>query len=151
MWLPLVFIVGSFLLGVVVTAVVLYRFFRVPANPSQVQKMQTENGVPAPVRAGQVQGAAERPNAFEEKTRQVNLQEFAELLHLDHEEIVAEPVPVDSEEQLAMAREDSRQLQRVIEQKGGPLGSGNPQVMISVVPPSRYIYSSHHRACGLPN
>lgn len=157
MWLPIVAIVVSFLLGVTTTALILYRFSKLPGAPNppvhgEMPESETTQEV-APVELDQLareEKASKGLAAFEEKTRQVNVMEFADLLNLDHEEIVAEPLPVDNEEQLSLAREDSRRLQTVIE-KSGPLGQDHPRVMIQVIPPSRYVFSTRNPSCGLPN
>ena len=141
----LIAIIGSFLIGVMTTVVILYRFSKLPEKPTvdeQSEASERTRNV-APIEIDQL--------LQEEKNSKSNIFEFADLLHLDREEIVAEPVPQDNEEQKIIAYEDSQQLQAVIE-KSSPFDKRHPQVMIQVIPPSRYVFTTNrNHSCGLPN
>lgn len=151
----LIAIIGSFLVGVMTTVVILYRFSKLPEKPNvcgQSEESERTRNV-APIEIDQLlqEEKNSQSTIFEEKTRQVNILEFAELLHLDREEIIAEPVPQDNEEQKIIAYEDSQQLQTVIEQSG-PFAGKHPQIMIQVISPSQYVFSTNrNHSCGLPN
>lgn len=151
----LIAIIGSFLIGVMTTVVILYRFSKLPEKPTVDEQSEaserTRNVAPIEIDQLLQEEKNSKSNIFEEKTRQVNILEFADLLHLDREEIVAEPVPQDNEEQKIIAYEDSQQLQAVIE-KSSPFDKRHPQVMIQVIPPSRYVFTTNrNHSCGLPN
>ncbi len=79
--------------------------------------------------------------------------EFADLLQIDHEEMVAEPLVTDNQEQVEIAREDSRLLAIAIE-KSGPVGVRDvmhPQAMLQVQQPSHFVYTSRSTGPGLLN
>ncbi len=133
--------IASFVLGVFFSVYIVLRFRRMPAAPGHNYRLTNDGwesvddhagasaAVPAaeatrpvePVELDQLVAAGRKPKglaAFEEKTRQVQEFEFADLLSVDHEEMVAEPVAADNEEQLEIAREDSRLLKVAIERSG---------------------------------
>lgn len=189
--------IASFVLGVFFSVYIVLRFRRMPVAPGHNFRLTSDGwesvddhagastAVPAeeatrpvePVELDQLVAAGRKPKglaAFEEKTRQVQEFEFADLLQVDHEEMVAEPVAADNEEQLEIAREDSRLLKVAIERSGpvavidarlgvglgggSGLGQGGapgvgqtPHAMLRVPQPSHYIYSSRPGGDGLMN
>lgn len=161
---------ASFLLGVAFSVYIVMKFRKLPEAPvGQNYRLTSagwesvgEDATPGvdqtrPVEAvelDQLVAAGRKPKglaAFEEKTRQVQEFEFADLLQVDHEEMVAEPVASDNEEQLAIAREDSRLLKIAIE-KSGPVGVSEvrpagrdvlpPLAMLQAPQPPHFIFSS---------
>jgi hypothetical protein len=171
--------IASFVLGVFFTVYIVLRFRRMPGAPGHNYRLtsagwETVGGdelAPAgeatrpvePVELDQLVAVGRKPKglaAFEEKTRQVQEFEFADLLQVDHEEMEAEPLAADNEEQLEIAREDSRLLKVAIE-RSGPVavidvrpGAGpgvGPHALLRVPQPAHYIYSSRPGGDGLMN
>lgn len=172
--------IASFVLGVVLSVYIVVRFRRLPDSPGHNYRLTSAGwetvGDPAatvpaeeatrpvePLEMDQLLADGRKPKglaAFEEKTRQVQEFEFADLLQVDHEEMLAEPVAADNQEQLEIAREDSRLLKIAIE-RSGPVavvdarpgvGSGaTPHAMLRVPQPAHYIYSSRPGGDGLLN
>ncbi len=169
---------ASFLLGVAFSVYIVLKFRKLPGAPagqnyrltsagweSVDQGANAEADQTRPVEAvelDQLVAAGRKPKglaAFEEKTRQVQEFEFADLLQVDHEEMVAEPVATDNEEQLEIAREDSRLLKIAIE-KSGPVcvtevrSDGSevrlPHAMLKAPQPAHFIFSSRS-GTGLMN
>jgi len=161
---------ASFLLGVAFSVYIVLKFRKLPeAAPGHNYTLTSagwetvgegaaaEADQTRPVEAvelDQLVAAGKKPKglaAFEEKTRQVQEFEFADLLQVDHEEMVAEPVASDNEEQLEIAREDSRLLRVAIEKSGPVLvtevrPSGRdvlpPHAMLKAPQPPHFIFSS---------
>jgi hypothetical protein len=160
MWLLLIAALASFVLGVGFTAYLIHKFRRLPdtghsyrltsggwESVTDAAAADPESTLPVEqVELDQLVATGRKPRGiavFEEKTRQVQELEFADLLKVDHEEMVAEPLPPDNEEQYEIAREDSRLLKIAIE-KSGPVGVGDimPQAMLQAVQPSHFVYTS---------
>ncbi len=175
MWLLLIAVFGSFVMGVGFSIYIVHKFRKLP-SAGQTYRLgsggwESVNDAPRaeetaatsdqtrpvePLEMDQLLVAGRKPKglaAFEEKTRQVQEFEFADLLQVDHEEMVAEPLPTDNEEQVEIAREDSRLLKIAIE-KSGPVGVRDvmhPQAMLQAVQPSHFVYTSRSTGTGLLN
>jgi len=175
MWFILAAAFASFVLGVVFSVYIVYKVRKMPDGQTyrltsggweSVKDGQTSADGPTaaaeqtrpvePLEMDQLLVAGRKPKgiaAFEEKTRQVQEFEFADLLQVDHEEMVAEPLALDNEEQVEIAREDSRLLAIAIE-KSGPVGVRDvlhPHAMLQAVSPSHFVYTSRTPGAGLMN
>ncbi|MBU1245060.1 hypothetical protein KKD52_05580 [Myxococcota bacterium] len=175
MWLLLVAVFASFVMGVGFSIYIVHKFRKLPsagqtyrlasggweavndASTGDETSLHAEQTRPVePIEMDQLLVSGSKPKGiavFEEKTRQVQEFEFADLLQVDHEEMVAEPLPTDNEEQVEIAREDSRLLKIAIE-KSGPVGVRDvmhPQAMLQAVQPSHFVYTSRGTGTGLLN
>jgi len=174
MWFILVAALASFVLGVAFSVYIVYKFRKMPGGQSfrltsggweSVSDETSAGDTMAdgeqtrpvePLEMDQLVAGGRKPKgiaAFEEKTRQVQEMEFADLLQIDHEEMVAEPLVSDNQEQVEIAREDSRLLAIAIE-KSGPVGVRDvmhPQAMLRAPQPSHFVYTSRSTSSNLLN
>ncbi len=163
MWIIIVAAVVSFLTGIAFAAWIIVRLRKLPGLPVQEIGTRVAPATGAvedrtrPVERLELEILAEEARkprglaAFEEKTRQVAEFEFSDLLQIDHEEMIAEPVATDSEEQMEIARQDIRRLELVIE-NSGPLPSTKPGgFTLAAVPPSHYVFTTRSDSTGLMN